>query len=63
MATRKINPDPDKPMTIKLSLNYVEKQKVKIKCIRHNVTLTEMVEKSLRDWIKDVPDEDVRPKT
>lgn len=61
MATRKISNDPNKPLTLKLGLNYIEKQKVKIKCIKHNVTLTEVVENSLREWIKDVPDKDVTP--
>lgn len=61
MATRKISNDPNKPLTLKLGLNYIEKQKVKIKCIKHNVTLTEVVEDRLRDWIKDVQDKDVIP--
>lgn len=57
MATRKINPDPDKPLTLKLFLTFTEKQKVKIKCIQHNVTLTDVVTRSLREWIRDTPDE------
>ena len=61
MATRKISNDPNKPLTLKLGLNYIEKQKVKIKCIKHNVTLTEVVEDRLRDWIRDVQDKDVTP--
>ena len=61
MATRKISNDPNKPLTLKLGLNYIEKQKVKIKCIKHNVTLTEIVEDRLRDWIQDVQDKDVTP--
>lgn len=61
MATRKLSTDPNKPLTLKLRLNYVEKQKVKVKCIKHNVTLTEVVEDTLRGWIKDVPDQEVTP--
>jgi len=61
MATRKINPDPNKPMVIKLNLSYVEKQKVRIKCIRHNVTITDILENTLRDWIKEIPDSDIKP--
>lgn len=61
MATRKISNDPNKPLTLKLGLNYIEKQKVKIKCVKHNVTLTEVVEDRLRDWIKDIQDKDVAP--
>ena len=61
MATRKINPDPNKPMMVKLNLNYVEKQKVRIKCIRYNVSVTDILENTLRDWIKEIPDDDVVP--
>lgn len=61
MNTRKISNDPDKPITIRINLNYKDKLKVKIKCLRNGVTLSEMVERSLLDWIKDVPDNDVTP--
>ena len=61
MNTRKISNDPDKPITIRINLNYKDKLKVKIKCLRNGVTLSEMVERSLLDWIKDVPDKDVTP--
>ena len=61
MALRKIDPNPDKPLTLKLELNYAEKQKVKIKCIRHNTTPTKVVEQSLREWIMDVSDDDILP--
>lgn len=61
MNTRKISKDPDKPITIRINLDHKNKLKVKIKCLRNGITLTEMVERSLLDWVKDVPDEDVIP--
>ena len=61
MNTRKISNDPNKPITIRINLNYEDKLKVKIKCLRKGITLSEMVEKSLLEWINDVPTTDVIP--
>jgi len=61
MNTRKVSKDPDKPLTVRINLDHRNKLKVKIKCLRHGVTLTEMVERSLLDWVKDIPDDDVVP--
>lgn len=61
MNTRKISSDPNKPITIRINLSYEDKVKVKIKCLKKGVTLSEMVERSLLEWIKDVPENEVTP--
>lgn len=61
MSTRIVSQDPNKPITIRLEFDHKDKLKLKIKCLRKGIRLTDLVKDFLADWISDIPDQDVAP--
>lgn len=47
--------------TIRLRLTESERLKLRIKTLRHKLTVVELVEKYVREYIEDVLDEDILP--
>jgi hypothetical protein len=47
--------------TIRLRLTESERLKLKIKTLRHKLTVVELVEKYIRNYIADVADDDICP--